>query len=336
MKTPFQNYSQFYKPPETDQAPNQIVDISTWSVGGDFNPYAEGTRAKFEVTCPASAKAVPFLQPMHRYLYKKTFERKGRDGGPPNIYYDQFWVEIAAYHVGRALNIEVPPAFVAARSINEGTEVEHAALIEWYYNYPEHDDCRVERGGNLMSRLIEGYDRDKGRQHNFTTIREFFSATNVKDWQKEWVKMLTFDAIIGNTDRHQENWELLHYPCSGNIAFAMSPAFDNGTAMGYDVLGKDIQKYIEKGTHHMKWHQDDAKQMGHFALLIKLIETLPNAGKTIAEVVSHDLEKAYNTIRSFPQYELQNTQYALSDARVAWMIALIKARIERIKQLLVT
>jgi len=334
MKTPFQEHSQFYRPLETDQQANQVVDISTWAIGGAFNPYAEGTRAKYEVTCAGMTGLTPFLKVGHRYLYKKTFERKGRDGGTPYVYYDQFWVEIAAYLVGRALGVEVPPAFVASRCDLNGTgEIEHAALIEWYYNYPGHVNCHVDRGGDLMSRLIEGYDRDKGRQHNFCTIRDFFENLPLEGWQEAWLRMLTFDTIIGNTDRHQENWELLSFPYDGGIGFALSPAFDNGTAMGYDVIGKDVAKYIEKGTHHMKWHKDDARSIGHFMLLEKLIETLPNARSTIAEIVSMNMEKAYNTIMSFPQYELQNPQYALSDARAAWMISLLKARIERIKKL---
>ena len=337
MSTPFQEHSQFYKPLASDQSPEQIVDISTWAIGGAFNPYAEGTRAKYEVTCPLTKSDKPFLIAGHRYLYKKTFERRNRSTGEAIVFYDQFWVEIAAYHVGRALGVEVPPAFVATRvDLNRQSDIEHAALIEWYYNYPNHVNCHVDRGGDLMSRLIEGYDRDKGRQHNFCTIRDFFEQVGLNGWKETWVRMLTFDAIIGNTDRHQENWELLSYPCGGGIEFTLSPAFDNGTAMGYEVIGKDIHRYIEKGTHHMKWQKDDDKPLGHFVMLERLLQTLPNARKTIEDVLSHNMEPAYNAIGGFTRYGLQNGRYALSEARAAWMIALLKARIERIKTLVQT
>lgn len=337
MKTPFQQHSQYYTP-QTDQQPDQIVDISTWAIGGEFTHHPEGTRAKYEVTCPGMVGAAPFLKVGHRYLYKKTFERRGLDGAPPKVFYDQFWVEIVAYHVGRALGVEVPPAFVACRWDFNGTgEVEYAALIEWFYNYPNHVNCRVDRGGDIMSQIIDGYDREKGQQHNFSTIREFFtSVLRLPGWEEAWVRMLTFDAIIGNTDRHQENWELVHFPCKEQIGIALSPAFDNGTAMGYDVLGKDVAKYIEKGTHQMRWQENDKKRMGHFSLIEKLIEALPTARETVIETISKDMENVYNTIMGFTQYELQNPRYALSEQRARWMVALLRARIDRIRKLVST
>jgi hypothetical protein len=30
-----------------------------------------------------------------------------------------------------------------------------------------------------------------------------------KGWLELWVKMFTFDALIGNTDRHQNNWGII-------------------------------------------------------------------------------------------------------------------------------
>ena len=64
----------------------------------------------------------PFLIKGHRYLYKKTFDRKGKDGNPPTIFYEQFWIEIIAYKLGRFLGIEVPPTFLACRTLRDGTK----------------------------------------------------------------------------------------------------------------------------------------------------------------------------------------------------------------------
>ncbi|MEI7669515.1 MAG: hypothetical protein WCJ33_05495 [Pseudomonadota bacterium] len=230
----FTTHSQFYKHKETEQKPNEAVDVSDWAIGSSFSPYPDGTRAKFEVFCP-NVSPYQFIIPNHRYLFKKTFERKGGI-----IFYEQFWIEIIAYKLGRILNIAVPPAFVAFY------KEEYASLIEWYYNYPKENGGFINRGGDFMSHEIKGYDRKKGKQHNFETITQIFmKSIGVDNWQAKWAEMLLFDAIIGNTDRHQENWEVYSYFLEGGELIAeLSPAFDNGTSMGYDIMVNKIESKL--------------------------------------------------------------------------------------------
>jgi hypothetical protein len=44
----FKETSQFYRVEETEQKPDQVVDISNWSIG-ELTPYPLGTRSKSEV-----------------------------------------------------------------------------------------------------------------------------------------------------------------------------------------------------------------------------------------------------------------------------------------------
>ncbi len=302
-------------------------------------PYAEGTRPKFELFCPPDSEA-PFLIPDHRYLYKKTIQRKSKDPTKQGyIHYEQFWVEIVAYHLGRALGVEVPPAFVACRELPDG-ELEYAALIEWYYGYPDAPYAMVSRGGELMAQMIEGYDRDKGTQHNFIAISEQVNSF-VEGWFQGWVRILCFDSLIGNTDRHQENWEIVQRVDKKvkDGAFSLSPAFDNGTAMGYEVTPEGLAKrlnsldgYIAKGTHHMKWRIEDEKQQGHFELLANLVAYDPAAKDTMAELLDCDLSALYDSIRGMTRYDIRNENYRLTPERAEFMIALLKARQQKAKE----
>ena len=309
-------------------------------------PYAEGTRPKFELFCPPDSDA-PFLIPDHRYLYKKTIQRKSKDPTKQGyIHYEQFWVEIVAYHLGRVLGVEVPPAFVACREVDG--ELEYAALIEWYYGYPDAPYALVSRGGELMAQMIDGYDRDKGTQHNFTTLSSPMLVTLGLGGLEAWARMLCFDALIGNTDRHQENWEIVSYfvpehLCETGVIEApasyLSPAFDNGTAMGYEVTPEGLAKrlnnldsYIAKGTHHMKWHMNDAKQQGHFELLANLITHSPSTKDTMAELLHCDLSALYDRIIGLTRYDIRNENYRLTPERAEFMIALLKARHQKAKE----
>ncbi len=344
MASLFQQYSRFYVLDDEQQKHDQIVNVSDWPWGGDFVTYPEGTRPKYEVFCPDDI-ALPFLIPGHRYLYKKTIQRKSRD---PNklgyIHYEQFWVEIVAYHLGRALGVDIPPAFAACRELEDG-KLEYACLIEWFYGYPDAPYAGVSRGGELMMQVIVDYDRDKGKQHNFTSIAEIFSELPVREWFKLWVRMLLFDALVGNTDRHQENWEVVMHFQNVEMAmvqvadFNLSPAFDNGTALGYEVIPRNLSKamneidhYIARGKHHMKWQVDDEKQQGHFELLVNLISYESSAKDIMAELLHCDLSALYDRIMGLTRYDICNENYRLTPERAEFMIALLKARVKKAKE----
>jgi len=58
-----------------------------------------------------------------------------------------------------------------------------------------------------MARIIPGYDLKAGKQHNFIDISiwiTLFSKGTHDNYWIYWAKILLFDALIGNTDRHQE------------------------------------------------------------------------------------------------------------------------------------
>lgn len=332
----FRKYSQFYKPENTEQKLTDLVDITDWAIGGSFAYYPDGSRAKFEVFCPSNID-YSFLIPNHRYLFKKTFERKSGI-----IFYEQFWTEIIAYKLGRILNIEVPPAFIACYTDPVRKTLEYASLIEWYYNYPGAVECRIDRGGDFMSRALPAYDREKGKQHNFQTILQIFNDwLHIANWKQKWAEILLFDTIIGNTDRHQENWEVYaHFDKNGDLIEALSPAFDNGTSMGYEILSKDLQQklsilesYVSKGTHHMKWELADTKNAGHFELLEKLVCKFPETESVIRSKINVDISALASVVSQLTQFTLQDQRYALSKERADFIIELIKFRFNKIKEI---
>ncbi|MGH8191413.1 MAG: hypothetical protein ACREP2_08195 [Rhodanobacteraceae bacterium] len=171
------------------------IDVATWSADEEYPYFPEGSREKRLLRCPEPAPA-PTLIPHHRYQFKQSRA----------IYPEQFWAEIVAYHVGSLAGIPVPPAYPAWDS-GTGT---CAALIEWFYGYPNCPTNGFLSGGLFMKAMIKDYDFERGRQHNFETIELLCEALAKPDrpipvllgnaWVCNWAIMLTFDALIGNTD----------------------------------------------------------------------------------------------------------------------------------------
>lgn len=151
------------------------------------------------------------------------------------------------------------------------------------------------------------------------------------DWKNYWAKAFAFDALIGNTDRHQDNWGIIVNSNTNEIRIC--PVFDNGTSLGYEqkpekfsLFEQDnhLKRYVSKGRHHIKWDQNDAKGTGHSELLQKLVQELPETQKVMVDslkkVNSNSFEEILDYLKSF------NVQVELTAKRAEFMLKLLKFR----------
>jgi len=231
----------------------------------------------------------------------------------------QFWCEIIAYRFGSVIGVKVPPAHIGLSKIYEKNVDTYAALIEWFYD--ESKDIYIT-GEQIMVGLIEDFDTEKGRKHNLKTIRDFFKDN--KEALKYWASVLTFDTLIGNTDRHQENWGLVLKnaklnPKKGGEVYP-SPAFDNGTALGYEILEEKLDKFDDvklksymahkKAKHHMKWSLDNDERLNFYQFMKKFTMAFPQIKPIIAQHLSFTYQQVEEVLAplveavSVPEYKL--------------------------------
>lgn len=307
---------------EKEKLQNRLILIDDWPI--DETAYPEGSREKDAIFCPSNVE-YDFLIPSHRYLFKRSFKR----------YPAQFWVEVAAYKIGCLMNVKVPPAYVAFN--NKTGKV--GALIEWFYGYPGHPPTRYFSGAVYMQLFIKNFDLKSGEQHNFITLKTISTALQKQgallqhDWLEHWVKVFTFDAIIGNTDRHQENWGLIWWLKEDKLhKTSFSPAFDNGTSMGHEIIEDNFSKfdnlnylrrYVERGTHHMKWSRSDDKKCGHVEMLLRIVENDPTKRDIILSCLNFgpdDLNLLFSELTDY------NTPDPLTRNRAEFIIRLVEFR----------
>ncbi len=312
--------------PERTQRFDEVVDVVDWKApdGHEF-VYAEGSRAKRLLICPDPAPFA-FLRPGYRYLLKESSHR----------YPEQFWVEILAYRLGCAMGVPVPPAFVAVDSRNGIC----AALIEWFYDEPQ----RYVSGGEYMKRLIKDYDYKTGRQHNFEVIAlrcRVFQRQGLlpSDWSVHWARVLVLDSLMGNTDRHQDNWGVVWGRFDGRMEGRLSPAFDNGTSMAHEIRNQDLAgftrdskrlaAYVRRGRHHMKWRQADTQRLGHGALLARYCGTYAAARPLMLDCLSFRADAIERIVLGLKDVDVA---VPLSVERAEFMLQLLAFRRERLLQ----
>jgi hypothetical protein len=236
------------------------------------------------------------------------------------------------------MGVPVPPAFAAYDSKRN----QSGTLIEWFLNpIPLLGDEIYTPGGDYCQQYIESFDRKKGKQHNFETIAQIFNELDSLDWKNDWAKILLFDALIGNTDRHQDNWGIIVTPQQGNLAsnkkMRISPVFDNGTSMGHEISSakfknyedsSNIERYVSKGRHHMKWSINDTMPMEHVNMLKKFTKEYPETHQLMIECLNNinpeDFKSILDMLVAF------NVPVRLTAERADFMLRLLQFRYQRL------
>jgi len=320
-----------------------VIGIDDWPYDETYGGvYPKGAREKDVYFSP---KPAPFswIKPAHRYMHKKSIAR----------YPWQFWIEIAAYRLGQIVGVTVPPTFVGLRHAPATGAAVFGALIEWFYTLPHQG---YVEGGSFMTRAIKDFDVKEGTQHNLETILNLGQFSQLREeWVNYWAEVLAFDTLIGNRDRHQDNWGFISRRDSFKlvkigeevspfleIRGKFSPAFDNGTAWGHEILEANLGRYDDEATleryitnrkarHHMKWSLEESEPINYFEFMRRFVVQFPATRARILAILDFSLEKVECRLR--PLLSLVDDPHVrLSEPRLSFMMRLLSARRELLRK----
>jgi hypothetical protein len=269
--------------PRPRQLAGEVVQVAPWATDEDHPVFPVGSKPKRLLVCP-QAVAEPFLIPGHKYLFKIASGWQAY----------QSWSEVIAYEIGKIVGLSVPPAFIAL----DARTGEMGVLVEFFYGYPgDATPPQFVHGSDLLQRLhpTTAFDPKLGRPHSVRTNLVVCRTLGVSDPIMWWGRTFTFDALIGNTDRHPENWGfLISRDTPSQVKLEMAPVFDNATSLGYERTDKSleppwsedrVQKYIGKGTHHCGWLPDQRRGSLHLELCDQFKKTYSTASAEMKNVI---------------------------------------------------
>lgn len=288
------------------------IDLSRWRRDEDFEFHPIGSKPKRNYICPAD-HGHPLLIEGHTYLFKVA---QGWQAG-------QMWSEALAYQIGRHAGISVPPCFIAFDpAVNEW-----GALIEFFVGYPnEPIPSRLIHGADLLQG--RGFTEGADRPHNMQTNIDVCAGLGVEGSESWWMRMVAFDTLIGNTDRHTQNWGVL---LDDQNLVRMAPIFDNGTSFGYMqpetrlplFQGKKLDEFISKGTHHMSWDLANETRTCHMDLYASATASLEKASIVVNDVIHGSLAALDQALNACVQL---NVDVSFTAARAEFVRRLLHRR----------
>ena len=96
---------------------------------------------------------------------------------------------------------------------------------------------------------------------------------------------ILLDAIIGNTDRHHDNWGLLLGPSAdGKVMHEIAPSFDHASSLGRElrderrkaILDQNaLERYILRARGGIYWEDTDSKGDNPLRLATKAAQAYP-------------------------------------------------------------
>jgi hypothetical protein len=212
---------------------------------------------------------------------------------------------------------------------------EVGVLVEFFYGHPHAGiPPRFLAGADLMRRAFEDFDSDTDGTHTWQNVQFICRAFNIANRIAFWAKLLAFDALIGNTDRHSENWGLLANKPPGETdwQFIMAPAFDHGTSLAYQVRDEDItresapaaiSRHLGRGTHHLRLSEKQAIR-GHFDLCQIVSGSSASVAAAMKEMTAFPIDDVKKIVNECCVFQLPSG--TCSPARAEYLIKLIDAR----------
>lgn len=172
-----------------------------------------------------------------RWLFKEARPNTGED-----------WAEKAAAEIAKSLGIKAATVELAEYAGRRG-------CISLNFVNVAAGEALVH-GNEILAMRVTGYDKGKTfRQSDHTlenidaAIRGLFPGEQSNDILTELAGYMVLDALIGNTDRHHENWGLLARLQSEPrvLTLSVAPSFDHASSLGRELLDERRHELLTAG-----------------------------------------------------------------------------------------
>jgi hypothetical protein len=220
-----------------------IINMNGWKYE---NWTASGSKEKRWYRIPQNNKLVLFKLPIT--LTSKTSSNFNEITG-------EMWSEKLASDIGEILGFNVHKVDIGSLDINDevisyyGLDESKLNGINKIYGAMCHSflseglESLVE-GADMIMEFDDSYDRDylKGNKeiYSYQLLLRLFEKNECID---ELYKMVIFDTLIGNTDRHQDNFGMVRDEVTNILRFA--PFYDNSSSLGRELKKEKIQQMFK-------------------------------------------------------------------------------------------
>lgn len=268
-----------------------LLDVSSWKL--DDRRQVSGTRAKYWLIHPETEE---------RYLFKIPKEGTG-----------EAWAEKIASEIGKKIGFSMMDVNLAKRNNTI------AILAKNFVN----DQEEFFEGGDLFFTIAEDFDRYQLKYYDFHNIVKFLSEYGL---ERDFIKIPIFDALIGNQDRHCDNWGII----SSKDGYRLAPIYDNGASLGFQLKEERLKLMFQDANMFRAYSNRSYSLIGlKNKMKPKYLELLSEIKLHFPDEIQQYIEQLHNVDRKLLEDIINPiTEEVMSAIYKEWVIRLLLYRKE--------
>lgn len=267
------------------QEPNVIFyDAAEWAELEWYN--SGGTRAKRVLQSQDGAE----------WYFKCSEKKPAKEGKPEKYYQYEFWSEVIAYQLGNMLGLDMLRYDVAVHKNEIG------CISPLMIKRGEEQLLEVGRYMTALNPDFLPEDTKTRTEYTFELLEKTLNEFKLTQYWPGFLSTLLFDAIIGNTDRHQENWAFIGK--SSFMAQALTEVEKRIKEKGFRKLGWLIRNLYSRIVDKEKNAFNNIGQQIKLELtnIIKMAPVYDSGSSLARELNSERIEKLLENEEALNQY----------------------------------
>ena len=141
------------------------------------------------------------------------------------------------------------------------------------------------------------------------------SSENQSSMLEKIASYAILDGLIGNTDRHHENWMLKLEYRAGESRISAAPSFDHASSLGRELLDDDrrtkmdadgVLNYLQRGRGGVYWTADEKNAPAPINLARSLSRNWPEFTSRTLEALKNVQDTEFRTIVDRVPHELMS------------------------------
>lgn len=117
-------------------------------------------------------------------------------------------------------------------------------------------------------------------------LNQVFEAGDAANAKRQFAQYLVLDAVVGNVDRHSENWGMLRGQVETGFSWSLASSYDHGSSLGRELsdeqrdrrlAGDRVGEYVERGRGGIFWSSVENRGPSPLQLVRLAADTCPDA-----------------------------------------------------------
>lgn len=298
-----------------------IVDISEWKF---MNLNVSGSKEKRWYESETTNKLALFKLPIS-FRSETLREPTGES-----------WSEKVSSEIGKAIGFKTHKTDIATMKLTHDVMDFYGINPEFAKHFKEihgslcwsflNENESLVEGADMIMGYDQTYDRDflQGDKeiYNFDLLYRVFRDYEMLD---DLFQMIVFDTLIGNTDRHQDNFGIIRNENTGKI-IRFAPLYDNASSLGRELSRENAEKKLSddrsfnaylfgtKSTTLIRWNSRWEKKEINIFDFYNLVKE-----KYYNEIIKHNQvvenlsdKKIYNIVNNVPSIVMSDVHKELA------------------------